>query len=67
LDLLGVLEMDGAVDLSLLEKNDILCILVFNEVIYLSFNALVCVFSSPCLSRHFEPFGIAKGQILIVD
>jgi hypothetical protein len=66
LDLRLVLEMDGVVDLLLLENNDILCILVFNEVIALSFNALVCAFCSPSLCRRFEPTGIAKGQILIV-
>jgi hypothetical protein len=67
LDLRVVLEMDGVVDLSLLENNDILCILVFQEVFALPFNALVGAFCSPSLCRHFEPTGIAKGQILIVS
>jgi hypothetical protein len=53
-------------DLSLLEKNDILCILAFYEVIALPFNALVGAFCSPSLCRHFEPIGIVKGHILIV-
>jgi hypothetical protein len=44
LDLRLVLEMDGVVDLSLLEKNDILCILVFQEVIALPFSGCI-VFS----------------------
>jgi hypothetical protein len=66
LDLRVVLEMDGVVDLSLLENNDILCILVFYEVIALPFNALVGALCSPGLCRHLEPFGIVKGQILIV-
>jgi hypothetical protein len=54
------------VDLSLLEKIDILCILVFNEVIDLPFNAPVGAFCSPSLCHHFEPTGIVKGHILIV-
>jgi hypothetical protein len=66
LDLRVVLEMDGVVDLSLLENNDILCILVFYEVTALPFNALVGAFCSPSLCHHFEPIGIVKGHILIV-
>jgi hypothetical protein len=66
LDLRVVLEMDGIVDLLLLENNDILCILAFYEVIALPFNALVGAFCSPSLCRHFEPIGIVKGHILIV-
>jgi hypothetical protein len=66
LDLHVVLEMDGVVDLLLPEKNDILCILVFYEVIALPFNALVGAFCSPSLCRQFEPTGIVKGHILIV-
>jgi hypothetical protein len=65
-DLCVVLEMDGVVDLSLLEKNDILCILVFYEVIAIPFNALVGAFCSPGLCRPFEPTGMVRGHILIV-
>jgi hypothetical protein len=53
-------------DLLLLEKNDILCILVFNEVIALSFNAPVPASCSPGLCRHYEQIGMVRGHILSV-
>jgi hypothetical protein len=46
--------------------NDILCILVFYEVIALPFNAQVRAFCSPGLCRPFEPTGMVRGHILIV-